>query len=135
MMTRTSTRVAVAAAAAERHKEEEEMTRYTEQDLAEGWEFKIVRSYTSSFRNPQALRRLIEEEARAGWVMVEKFDDSRIRFKRPASARERDPMLEPGFDPYRTYYSGLSRSRSTVWLMLLLLGSTILMAVLIVATR
>ena len=33
-----------------------------------------------------------------------KFDDSRIRFKRPRSAREQDGYLPEGVDPYRTSY-------------------------------
>ncbi|MCU0878213.1 MAG: hypothetical protein MUF06_10550 [Pirellulaceae bacterium] len=43
---------------------------------------------------------MLADEARAGWVLVEKFDQSRIRLKRPAAARERDGKLD--FDPYRT---------------------------------
>ena len=93
---------AAAAAAIRRQREEEEetMTSYTPQELAEGWEFKILRSSTSAFRKPEALRAFLAEEARAGWVLVEKFDDGRIRLKRPASARDGDAKLD--FDPYRT---------------------------------
>ena len=40
----------------------------------------------------------------AGWKMVEKFDDNRLRVKRPASAQRSDYNLPPGFDPYRTAY-------------------------------
>ena len=36
--------------------------------------------------------------------MLEKFDDSRVRFKRPRSARARDAFLSEGVDPYRTRY-------------------------------
>lgn len=105
----------VAAAAAERQRmmfaeEEEDMARYTQDDLNNDWEFKIVRSDTAAFRKPEVLRKLIEEEARSGWVMLEKFDDSRIRFKRPHSARTRDALLPPGVDPYRTQY-GTSATR------------------------
>jgi hypothetical protein len=46
------------------------------------------------------MRAVLEEEARAGWVLVEKFDDSRLRLKRPQSARAADDSLD--FDPYRT---------------------------------
>lgn len=84
--------------------EEEEMTPYTSDELNEGWEFKIVRAITPAFRDPAVLNRLIEEEARAGWVMLEKFDDQRIRFKRPHSARDQDARLPPDVDPYRTHY-------------------------------
>jgi hypothetical protein len=98
---------AVAAAAKRRrmmHTEEEDMARYTQEDLNNDWEFKIVRSESAAFRKPEVLKKLLEEEARAGWVMVEKFDDRRIRFKRPRSARARDVLLPPGVDPYRTWY-------------------------------
>jgi len=97
-----------AAAAAKRRRmmlaEEEDMASYTQEDLNNDWEFKIVRSESAAFRKPEVLKKLLEEEARAGWVMVEKLDDRRIRFKRPRSARARDVLLPPGVDPYRTWY-------------------------------
>jgi hypothetical protein len=109
---------AASAAAAERARqlmeEEELLTPYTSDDLKEDWEFKIVRSNFSSFGKPENLRKLIEEEARAGWVMVEKFDDTRVRFKRPPSARSRDSLLPPGVDPYRTTV-GISQEKIALW--------------------
>lgn len=84
------------------------MTGYTHTELAEGWEFKILRSSTSAFRKPEALRQAVEEERRAGWVLVEKFDNQRLRFKRPASARSGDGAL--GIDPYRTSF-GMSETK------------------------
>src|SRR5262245_1436929 len=97
---------AAAAAAAAEHarrlrEEEEEMTPYSTTDLSQDWEFKILRSAVGGFRNPERLRRVLEEEARAGWTLVEKFDNSRLRLKRPAAARERDGKLN--FDPYHTF--------------------------------
>lgn len=77
------------------------MTPYAAHDLAEDWEFKILRSATGGFRNPVFLRQVLDEEARAGWALVEKFDNSRIRLKRPARARDMDGKLN--FDPYRSY--------------------------------
>jgi len=111
----TSGATAAAAAAAQRQQmmfaeEEEDMVRYTQDDLNNDWEFKIVRSESGAFRKPEVLKTLLEEEARAGWVMLEKFDDSRIRFKRPHRARTRDALLPPGVDPYRTQY-GISSTR------------------------
>jgi hypothetical protein len=108
-----------AAAAAEKRRrllfaEEEDMTGYTEDDLREEWEFKIVRSGTAAFRKPEVLKKLLEEEARAGWVMLEKFDDSRIRFKRPRSARAKDALLPADVDPYRTQYGALSNQYAVV---------------------
>ena len=72
---------AAARAAAERN-EEEEMTRYTPKDIAENWEFKILRSATGAFRDPDVLRTALDAEQRAGWTLVEKFDDARVRLKR-----------------------------------------------------
>jgi hypothetical protein len=98
---------AAAAAAAERRRreqEEEEMTTYRPEDLAQDWEFKIVRANRPLFRDRARLQRLCEQEAVAGWTMVEKFDNSRIRFKRPLRARLHDSMLPPGVDPYRVHY-------------------------------
>jgi hypothetical protein len=95
---------AAAAAAKRNREEEEELTKYTPDELSEDWEFKIVRSLGTPFRNPVTLQNLIEDEAEAGWALVEKFDDSRVRFKRPANAREQDHLLPPDIDPYRTQY-------------------------------
>ncbi len=74
-----------------------------------GWEFKIVRASSDVFRDPSVLKRLCEEEASAGWIMLEKLDDRRIRFKRPIAMREviRADLLP--IDPYRTTY-GTARS-------------------------
>ncbi len=70
-----------------------------------GWEFKIVRAKRNIFRDPAVFQQLCEEEAQAGWVLLEKFDDHRVRFKRPIALRE---IINPDglpFDPYRTVYS------------------------------
>ena len=92
---------AAGAAAAEMlRQEEEEMTEYSDKDLREGWEFKILRANIAAFRDPQVLKQACEEEAQAGWILVEKFDDQRLRFKRPATAKDRDNYLS--FDAYRT---------------------------------
>ena len=69
------------------------MTPYTRQDLSENWEFKIIRSSTGAFKNPEKMRAVLEEEGRAGWVLVEKFDNSRMRLKRPHDARSADAGL------------------------------------------
>lgn len=78
------------------------MTAYTNEELAQGVEFKILRANTSVFRKPEVLRQALEEEARAGWELVEKFDDSRLRLKRPASRKQNDANL--AIDPYRSVY-------------------------------
>jgi hypothetical protein len=93
--------VVAARAAEEARREEEEMTPYSKQDLDDGWEFKFVRSATGKFRDPAWQRAILEEEARAGWTLIEKFDNTRLRLKRPTSARERD--VAAPIDPYRIW--------------------------------
>ena len=94
---------ALAAEAAEKRiRQQEESMHYSPEDLDQGWEFKIVRGHIGAFRRPAALKKLLEQESQSGWVMLEKFDDSRIRFRRPASARANDSYLPRGVDPYRT---------------------------------
>ncbi len=96
-----STAAVAAAAAATRRmrQEEEDMTGYSKDDL-DGWEFKIVRANTRKFKDYKAVQQICDEEAKAGWEMVEKFDDTRIRFKRSVEKRSGDRHLE--VDPYRT---------------------------------
>jgi len=69
-----------------------------------GWEFKIVRSNHDLFRNPAVFQKLCEEEAISGWILLEKLDDRRVRFKRLIALRN---VLNPeqlSYDPYRCYY-------------------------------
>lgn len=99
------------------------MTTYSSEDLGQDWEFKIVRANTAAFKSPKRLHRLMEEEARAGWTMVEKFDNNRVRFKRPRQARLNDANLPPGVDPYRVHY-GMSPAAFGVSLALTALALT-----------
>jgi hypothetical protein len=111
-----------AAAAAQRRREEEEeehMTNYAPEDLNEDWEFKIVRSSFNKFRNSEQLKQMLKEESQAGWSLVEKFDNGRVRLKRPASASRNDHLLPREVDPYRTTYGGGEAA-----LVLLILGVT-----------
>jgi hypothetical protein len=94
-------------------REEEELA-YTSDDLNSDWEFKIVRGGIGAFRKPQVFKQLIEEEARAGWVMLEKLDDSRVRFKRPRRARVKDTYLPPEVDPYRTQYGSPTQTKAFI---------------------
>jgi hypothetical protein len=69
-----------------------------------GWEFKIVRAKRNLFRDPAVLQHLCEEEAEAGWIMLEKLDDRRVRFKRPIALREMIKSDFLNYDPYRCHY-------------------------------
>jgi hypothetical protein len=112
-----------ATAAAQRHaemlrREEEEMTRYAAADT-EGWEFKIVRSASGKFRRPEVVRELVDEEAKSGWELLEKFDDNRIRFRRRVEHRADDAHRDG--DPYRTQY-GIGADRLGLLVALVILG-------------
>src|SRR4029079_15809494 len=96
---------------------------YSPDDLAKGWEFKIVRAHTAAFRKPEVMQRVCEEEARSGWELVEKFDDARIRFKRPMTARK-TPSPD-GLDPYRTTY-GMSQGKLVTIILIAIFGGVAL---------
>ena len=70
------------------------------------------------------------EEKRAGSVLVEKFDNMRLRFKRPMSARENDHTLP--IDPYRTCY-GMGPGALAALILLSVFGSiaVVIMALII----
>ena len=106
-----ATSAATAAAAAERRRrlEEETMTAYSQKELNENWEFKILHTARGEFKKPERLAEVLDEEAQAGWVLVEKFDNSRIRLKRSPDARQNDQYL--GIDPWRSYVGQTSRQR------------------------
>jgi hypothetical protein len=84
---------------------------------------------TNAFKKPEKLQQILIEESRAGWALVEKFDDARLRLKRPASAKEADGQLD--FDPYRTYV-GISQGRYVLIVVLLSLGIPALVALIII---
>ncbi len=74
------------------------------------WEYKIVRASSDLFRNPAIFHKLCREEAEIGWILLEKLDDRRVRFKRPIALREAPRANLPTFDPYRTHYGPMSNA-------------------------
>ena len=100
------------------------MTNYGPDDLHRDWEFKIVRANRPLFRKPKHLNRLLEQEARAGWTMIEKFDDQRVRFKRLRQIGLDHPRPPGGIDPYRAHY-GLSPETFKALVMVTVLGATL----------
>ena len=116
-MTSTAAIHAAQEAAKAKQEEEEFMTTYRNTDLTEEWEFKIVRSASAAFKKPAVLQQVIEQEKLAGWTLLEKFDDNRLRFKRPASMRKKDAMLPRDVDPYLTQY-GISEAALGGWVAL-----------------
>lgn len=101
------------------------MSNYHSDDL-DRYEFKIVRASSRRFHRPEVFQQLLQEEALAGWEMLEKLDDQRVRFKRNKDMRRKDATLPPGVDPYRTQFGGDLERRSLVVglgvMMALLLG-------------
>lgn len=69
-----------------------------------GWEFKIVRANRDLFRDPKIFAQLCHEEAEAGWILLEKLDDRRVRFKRPIALRDLLKTHHLSHDAYRTFY-------------------------------
>lgn len=119
MSTGAAAAAAIIAAQAElMRQEEEEMTPYSEKDLAEGWEFKILRASLAAFSKPERFRAILEEEKKGGWVLVEKFDDCRIRLKRPAGAKVLDGDFADGYDPYRSSVGATAEQRTRIILAL-----------------
>jgi hypothetical protein len=76
-----------------------------------GWEYKIVRASRKVFRDPAVFKKLCTEEEQAGWVLFEKLDDRRVRFKRPLALRALVQAERLTFDPYRTEYREASSWR------------------------
>lgn len=79
-----------------------------------GWEFKIVRANRDLFRDPVVFQRLCQEESEAGWIMLEKLDDRRVRFKRPIAMRDVIKAEFLNHDPYRCHYG--PTHNSVTWL-------------------
>ena len=87
-------------------------------------EYKILRSATGAFKDPAEFRAALDEEARAGWELVEKLDNSRPRLRRSTDCRKRDAEL--GQDPYRTQV-GMSETALALWIVVAsLVGSALL---------
>ena len=99
MSAASSGAAAAAAARRKREQEEEEMTLMNSDPSGE-FEYKIIRSVTGAFKDPTKFRAALDEEARAGWELLEKLDNSRARLRRSTDCRNGDAGL--GQDPYRT---------------------------------
>lgn len=69
-------------------------------DPTGAYEYKIIRSNTKAFRTPAFFQQTLQEESQAGWQLVEKLDDGRVRLRRSVECRSNDAHLTQ--DPYRT---------------------------------
>lgn len=97
------------------------------QENSGDWEYKIVRAQRDLFRNPKIFEKLCKEEAIAGWVMIEKLDDRRVRFRRPHNYQFSPSETISAIDPYRCFYG------STFDFASLLTGLAFLMAIILPA--
>lgn len=79
-----------------RREEEVAMTSYRPDELGE-WQFKIVKG---TFKTAQQIEAVQKEQAEHGWILVEIFDQNRIRFKRPVKEADNDSFREG--NPYAT---------------------------------
>jgi hypothetical protein len=87
---------------------EETALPYTPGELTDDWEFKMIRSNLGLFGGREFRERILAEEHRAGWVLVEKFDDHQMRLKR---LRKFHPEPEgEDYDPYRVIVDGPERA-------------------------
>lgn len=79
-----------------------------------GWEFKIVRASRDLFRNPAVFHKLCAEEAKSGWILLEKLDDRRVRFKRLIALRDVLDTSQLSYDPYRCHYGSSFTPRTWI---------------------
>lgn len=63
-------------------------------------EYKVITSNTPLFGNTAKMKKILDEEAQAGWDLEEKLDSFKIRVSRSKSARDNDHNCP--IDPYRT---------------------------------
>jgi hypothetical protein len=63
-------------------------------------EYKIIQSQTPLFASTPKMMEVLAEEAKAGWSLLEKEDNYRIKLKRDVASRDDDKNLD--FDAYRS---------------------------------
>ena len=63
-------------------------------------EFKTIQAQTPLFADNKKMQEVLAGEAKAGWDLLEKEDNYRIRLQRDISNRENDKNLDS--DPYAT---------------------------------
>lgn len=63
-------------------------------------EYKVIQATTPHFAKSQNISAVMSEEEKAGWRLLEKCDNYKLRLQRDISHRANDKNL--GIDPYRT---------------------------------
>lgn len=116
--------IIIASQKKKQNDEEEQMVNYKSNEL-DSLEFKILRSNTGAFGNPETMKQVITEESQNGWLFTEKFDNSRLRFHRNISHRKNDDKAI--LDPYRTTY-GISEWELAI---IIILGICVFLGILV----
>lgn len=102
----------------EREDEDRLLAALIAQDHEGRYEFKVLRGGPGTFRKPERLQEVLDEEARAQWEMAMKLDNARIVLRRPRTARARDTLSGAEVNPYRTDINGRQRARAIFWLLI-----------------
>ena len=63
-------------------------------------EYKVMQAQTPLFSDTKEMHDVLAQEAKAGWRLLEKEDNYKIRLQRDISNRENDANLD--FDAYRS---------------------------------
>lgn len=63
-------------------------------------EYKVIQAQTPLFADTAKMQEVLDQESRAGWRLLEKQDNYRIKVQRDISHRDNDADLD--FDAYRT---------------------------------
>ena len=63
-------------------------------------EYKVIQAQTPLFSDTQKMHEVLDQEAKAGWRLLEKEDNYKIRLQRDVSNRENDKNLD--IDAYRS---------------------------------
>lgn len=63
-------------------------------------EYKVMQAQTPLFSDTKKMHEVLDQEAKAGWRLLEKEDNYKIRLQRDISNRENDKNLD--IDAYRS---------------------------------
>ena len=63
-------------------------------------EYKVIQSQTPTFSDTAKMHEILDEEAKAGWRLLAKEDNYRLKLQRDISNRANDANLD--LDAYRT---------------------------------
>ena len=63
-------------------------------------EYKTIQAQTPLFADSKKMRAVLDEEAKAGWQLLWKEDNYKMKLQRDVSHRENDKNLD--FDAYRS---------------------------------